>query len=287
MRRLSLMVLFLLPATSALSDTSREPNEEIALFDRLNMREQILDGQRTASENTTRDRALLAYRLAARRTLGFAANPENRLDDARALDLALLALRRGFDEMRALANELDRVRLDRTALENALVTRAIGESSTSEDVRSDNDQRGQADGTVRLLRPLRGIPVDVPGSRRDGPTRIELRHQSVDMLARLNEPVRAIAAGVVKRVESLPQGGFAVVTTHPGGLTSIVTGLRDVTVNVGDQVGAGQTLGLAGRNLDGAAIVSLEIWRNRRAQDAAKLLHVRLPPASGLAAVKN
>ena len=84
---------------------------------------------------------------------------------------------------------------------------------------------------------------------------------------------------MVKHVESLPQGGFAVVTTHPSGMTSIVTGLRDISVKPGDQVDAGQTLGLAGRNLDGAAVVSVEIWRNRQPQDAAKLLRVRLAGA--------
>jgi murein DD-endopeptidase MepM/ murein hydrolase activator NlpD len=112
--------------------------------------------------------------------------------------------------------------------------------------------------------------------RRDGSTKVELRHDSVDLLARMNDPVRAIAAGVVDRVELLPQGGFAVVTVHGDGLVSIVTGLRDVTVAPKAQVEAGQSLGLAGRNLDGAALVSVEIWRNRRPQDAAKLLHVRL-----------
>jgi len=63
-------------------------------------------------------------------------------------------------------------------------------------------------------------------------------------------------------------------------MTSILTGLRDVAVKPGDAVSAGQALGLAGRNLDGAAVVSVEIWRNRRPQDAGRLLSIRLAPAS-------
>ncbi len=294
MGSLRFFVLFLLPAATALAGASNEnAAEEVELFDRLNVREQILDGQRAAAESNTRQVALLAYRFARRRTLGFAANPENRLDDARALDLALVALRRSLDETSALGNELDRVRLERTTMENALVNRALGEPAsgdpTSKNGGSTNREggSGQADSTTRLLRPLRGTPVDVPGSRRDGPTKIELRRDSVDTLARLNEPVRAIAAGMVKHVEPLPQGGFAVVTTHPGGMTSIVTGLRDISVKPGQRVGAGQTLGLAGRNLDGAAVVSLEIWRDRRPLDAAKLLHVRLAAAPGSAMTAN
>lgn len=38
----------------------------------------------------------------------------------------------------------------------------------------------------------------------------------------------------------------------------------------------GQTLELAGRNLDGAVVVSVEIWRDRRPHDAAKLLRARV-----------
>ena len=105
-----------------------EPSAEVtALFDRLSVREQILEAQTTAAETTTRQRALLAYRLSRRRELGFAANPENRLDDARSFDLALVALRRGLDESRTLARELDRVRVERGALEVALLARALAE----------------------------------------------------------------------------------------------------------------------------------------------------------------
>jgi len=116
--------------------------------------------------------------------------------------------------------------------------------------------------------------------RRDGPTKIEIHHDGVEFLARLDEPVHAVAAGVVKRVEPLAQGGFAVITAHPGGLTSIITGLRDIAVKPGEAVVAGQTLGFTGRNLDGAAVISVEIWHKRRPADTGKLLHARLAPAS-------
>jgi septal ring factor EnvC (AmiA/AmiB activator) len=70
------------------------------------------------------------------------------------------------------------------------------------------------------------------------------------------------------------------MTAHSGGLTSILTGLRDVAVKPGDAVLAGQTLGLTGRNLDGAAVISVELWRHRQPQDAGKLLRIRLAPNS-------
>ncbi len=273
-REYLLAALVLLPVT-AKADPSAE---ETALFDRLGVREHILEAQTTAAETTTRQRALLAYRLWRRRELGFAANPETRLDDARSFDLALVALRRGLDESRTLARELDRVRVERGALEVALLGRALAETANPDDPTPPALENLPT--SARLLRPVRGTPVAVPGTRRDRPSKTEIRHDSVEILARLNEPVKAIAAGVVKRVEPLAQGGFAVMTAHPGGLTSIVTGLRDVAVKPGDAVLAGQTLGLAGRNLDGAAVISVEIWRNRQPQDAGKLLHVRLSPVS-------
>ena len=265
--RSSCLLLALLPAAAVAADIAPE---ETLVFEQLGAREQILEMQRDTAEAGTRKRALFAYRMARRRELGFTADLESRLDDARGFDMAVVALRRSADETRALGRELDRVRADRTTMESALITRALAAARTAESSGEVVKSR------VQLARPVRGTPVAVPSVRRDGPTKVELRHDSVDLLARMNDPVRAVAPGVVKRVELLPQGGFAVVTVHADGLVSIVTGMRDVVVAPGAQVEAGQTLGLAGRNLDGAAVVSVEIWRNRRAEDAAKLFRVRL-----------
>jgi murein DD-endopeptidase MepM/ murein hydrolase activator NlpD len=268
-----LMALLLTPVPALAVD-----GDETALFDRLGVREQVLETQTAAAENSTRQRALLAYRSARRRELGFAANPETRLEDARVFELALVALHRSLDESRKLARELDRVRVERSTLEAAFVGRALSEAASTQ--ASDAVRQSPLDIPVRLLRPVRGTPVAVPGVRRDGSTKIVIQHDGVEILARLNDPVHAVAPGVVKHVEALVQGGFAVITTHPGGLTSIITGLRDIAVKPGDTVVAGQTLGLTGRNLDGAAVISVEIWRNRRPADTAKLLRARLAPAS-------
>ena len=242
--------------------------DEAALFDQLGAREQILEAQAEVARAETRKRARLASRMARYRELGFTVDPEGRLEDASAFDMALVALRRSVDETKALAHELDRVRAERSDLESALVARALS---------SEHGAAAQDGPVGPLVRPLRASPVAVPGVRKDGPTKVELQHDSLDLLARLNDPVRSISAGVVTRVEALPQGGFAVVIAHDGGLVSILSGLRDVLVTPKSSVALGQIVGLAGRNLDGAVVVSVEIWRNRRPQDAAKLLHVRAP----------
>ncbi len=243
-------------------------SDEDLLCAGLGARERVLDAQQEAALATARAQALDLYRIAQHRQLTFVASPEHRLEDARAFDLALTALRRSSEEKRAIAHELDLVRDERATLASVMTRRA-----RSGDARTESDVRTKA----AFLRPLkRGTPVAVPGLRRDGPTKVELRHDDVDLLARMNAPVRAVAAGVIKRVELLPEGGFAVVTLHADRMVSIVSGLRDVVVRPAATVEAGQTLGLAGRNLDGAAVVSVEIWRDRHPQDAARLLRVRL-----------
>jgi len=88
----------------------------------------------------------------------------------------------------------------------------------------------------------------------------------------MNDPVQAPAAGTVRRVEAQPQGGFAVVTGHEGGWVSVLGGLREVAVSPGAALAPGATLGLAGRNLDGACVVSLELWHGRSAVDPAPLV---------------
>jgi len=241
--------------------------DEAALFDQLGAREQILEAQGQVAQAEARKRARLASRMARYRELGFTVDPEGRLEDASAFDMALVALRRSVGEAKSLASELDRVRAERTLLESALVSRALTPAT----------ETGAQVGPIgTLARPVRGSPVASPGVRRDGPTKVELQHDSLDLLTRLNDPVRSIGAGVVRRVEALPQGGFAVVIAHTSGLVSIVSGLRDVSVTPRTAVAPGQILGLAGRNLDGAVVVSVEIWRNRRPQDAARLLHMRI-----------
>jgi septal ring factor EnvC (AmiA/AmiB activator) len=109
--------------------------------------------------------------------------------------------------------------------------------------------------------------VGAPGIHRDAATGTELRRDGIELLARLDEPVRAVAAGVIRRVESLPQGGYAVVTQHPSKWVSVLSGMRDVVVAPGEPVEPGQALGLAGRNLDGAAVISLDLSRNRESVD--------------------
>jgi murein DD-endopeptidase MepM/ murein hydrolase activator NlpD len=222
-----------------------------ALLDRAASREKALGEQKTRAEGITREQAFVAYRLSRRQQLAYVGRPDNRVENSQALDAAIVALQRVANETQALDAELKRVRADRIDLTAALSATPAPAPNAA----------------VRFSRPVRGEVVSRPGRRHDADTDTTLSFRGVDVLARLNEPVRAPAEGVVRRVESLPQGGFAVVTGHPGGWVSILSGMRDVAVSEGTAVSAGQPLGRAGRNVDGAAVITVEIWYGRQPVD--------------------
>lgn len=229
------------------------PDDWTAIEQRLSTRQRIIQEQKEQAEQRAREQAMAAYRLQRRRELGFFTNPEARVRDAQASDLAIASLQRRHVEHRTLSSEWEGVGDELSRLE-----------------RSRADQRDAVavdHASPRFLRPVRGVVVGTPGIRDEPPTSTEIRRDGVEFLARLNEPVRAVAAGVVRMVEPMPQGGYSVVTQHPKGWISIVSGLRDVSVRAGEPVAQGQSIGLAGRNLDGAAVIALELWCQRKPVD--------------------
>jgi septal ring factor EnvC (AmiA/AmiB activator) len=240
-------MLALLLAPAARADTSEDWT---IIEQRLSTRQEVLQGQTKQAEHKAQEQALATYRLQRRRELGFFTTPESRAQDAQSSDLAIASLQRRHIEKRTLSAELERVRAELHKLRQA---RQVQESA-----------RGVEDAGLKLLRPVKGVVVGEPGIRHESPTSTEIRRDGMEFLARLNEPVRAVETGVVRIVELLPQGGYAVVTQHPQGWISIVSGLRDVLVRPGEPVAQGQSVGLAGRNLDGAAVISLELWRDRK-----------------------
>lgn len=249
MRRAGLVALLVLAASPVRAD-------EPAALHRLQEREATLVQQTQAKDQLARQQARTAYRLARKRQLGFMAEPDARLDDARALDLALFTARRSAGEALATREELARVHQEREALGAAAARVAPPPGGDP----------------PRFARPLKGAVVGQAGLRKDPVTGVEIRQDAVQILARLNEPVLSPARGTVRRVEAQPQGGYAVVTAHEGGWISVLGGLREVVVEVGATVEEGAPLGLAGRNLDGAVVVSLELWHGREAADPTPLM---------------
>ncbi|HTP24172.1 MAG TPA: peptidoglycan DD-metalloendopeptidase family protein [Anaeromyxobacteraceae bacterium] len=72
------------------------------------------------------------------------------------------------------------------------------------------------------------------------------RHQGVDLAGKEGTPIRAAAAGVVKR--SGPRGGYgnAVEIDHGNGLTTVYAHASDLLVREGEHVTSGQPIALVG-----------------------------------------
>jgi septal ring factor EnvC (AmiA/AmiB activator) len=237
---------------------------------RARTRESIGVNRSESAGTRARAQALAAYRLARKRAATFLADPRSRAEQARALDAALWVLAREVREAALLREELAFSSRDRASLESAAAA-----TSTAPPPHPADDAFDPRSPGPRLSWPARGALVRGPGLRRDDATLAVVREAGVRILSRLNEPARAPAAGRVQKVAALPRGGFALVTVHDDGAVSILSGLRQVEVAEGAAVEPGQRLGLVGRDLDGAPVVSFELWQRGRPIDPTPLLQDR------------
>jgi murein hydrolase activator len=226
---------------------------------RARAREEIVARRSAEADAAARGQALFAYRLARKRTAAFLDGPDRRGSNARAADAALLVLGRSLQEAAVWEAERAASEDERRALEAA---------AAATNAARELPRRWQR----RFRPPTRGAAVATPAVRRDEATGAETRLDGVEVLARLDEPVRAVASGEVRRVAALPQGGFAVVTAHEDGWISILSGLRQVDVAEGRRVQGGTRLGGVGRNLDGAPILGFALVRHGQPVDPAPLL---------------
>jgi murein DD-endopeptidase MepM/ murein hydrolase activator NlpD len=101
---------------------------------------------------------------------------------------------------------------------------------------------------ARSVRPVHGEVTSAFGWRRDPFTNRLKFHQGVDLRAAYGQEVQAAGAGKV--VFSGEQGGYgtSVVIEHDDGTRTRYAHLSAVTVEKGDEVSAGETVGRAGRS---------------------------------------
>jgi murein DD-endopeptidase MepM/ murein hydrolase activator NlpD len=281
MRAEPLLVLAVALGAAAPARAS-EPVEEAAVdpIERVARREVLLTERASEAALRARLSALTAYRLARRTSVRFLVAPETRGKDARARAAALLVLRRHVQEASALERERAQASTERAALEKVSGQLSVEPDPEEESPLASGDEEdgpGLPAGRGLLVRPARAPVIGRPGLRTDPATNAIHRLIGLEYLHRLNQPVRATATGVVRRVEALPQGGFAVVLEHAAdpGMVSVVTGLRRVDVQPGQAVKPRETLGICGRNLDGAPMVGFELWRAGVPVDPGPLLEDR------------
>jgi murein DD-endopeptidase MepM/ murein hydrolase activator NlpD len=101
-------------------------------------------------------------------------------------------------------------------------------------------------GAPRLTLPVAGTPTSGFGTRVDPVHGGTAEHPGFDLAAPTGTPVGAAAAGTITHAGPAGSYGNLVVVRHPSGYETRYAHLSAVSVQVGDQVGAGQQVGNVG-----------------------------------------
>lgn len=123
--------------------------------------------------------------------------------------------------------------------------------------------------------PLRGFPVNSPyGMRRMAGEPAPRVHRGVDFAAPLGTGVFAAAEGTVIRIGHQADGfGHFVEILHPNGMVTLYAHLSRIDVRSGQQLLAGERLGLVGNSgYSTGPHLHLEVRRNGRPIDPARVL---------------
>ncbi len=107
------------------------------------------------------------------------------------------------------------------------------------------------DGSSRLVRPVRGKVVGRFGPYTDRVLDLPAIRNGVELKARRDEPVHAMADGRVVMVTALPGYENVVVVDHGGGQYTLTARLWDIGVEEGQEIEGGDLLGrVASKSLD-------------------------------------
>jgi murein hydrolase activator len=140
-----------------------------------------------------------------------------------------------------------------TALEReqAQLTRALADLERRR--REEEARRATPAGPASITtRALGSLPWPVDGNvlYRFGPDRkpdgIILKNQGIGISAPAGTPVKAVESGVVEYASAFPGYGPTVIVSHGGGYRTLYLYLRNISVQVGQQLAAGQTVGTVG-----------------------------------------
>jgi len=274
MKRRSLGLVFFLLASGIAGVRASAPENARDPVGRggqlLGGREAALVSQTQETNARARTRAMWLYRVLKVRA-GEPAWGGSDVASGRAVALATAVLARDLDEASTLQSELERVRAQRAIL--AL------KSSRSETDSSRTAPSLFAGGAA--TKPVAGPLLTPFGVSREPITGAWMFRAAATYAAAASEPVRAPASGRVVRVTNSVAGGAALVLSHAGGWTSIVSGMTSVRVAEGDEVGFGDDVGTAfpGRTDNGAICavppIRVELWHGRTPMDPAAFLRAR------------
>lgn len=92
-------------------------------------------------------------------------------------------------------------------------------------------------------------------------TKVETWNDGINIQTREGETVNAVFAGEVRRVAFIPGIGTSVIIKH-GDYFTVYAGLKDVSVKTGQNVEAGQSIGIVLSNGEGKAELRFQIRKN-------------------------
>ena len=101
---------------------------------------------------------------------------------------------------------------------------------------------------------------------------IETFNNGIDIVTDVNMDIRAVFDGTVSRIFFIKGEGKAILLNH-GEYFSVYSGLKEVSVKVGDKLLAKEKLGIVfTQEIEGKTELHFEIWKGYDKQDPSKWL---------------
>jgi septal ring factor EnvC (AmiA/AmiB activator) len=210
----------------------------------LERRARALEEQQAERRVRLKRRLRALYKLANGGLLRLVASAES-VDDLEARRAAARrVVARDLDELAAVREEERELDVEHARRKEA-VARALdfGGQVALADVAA---ATGLARRQGQLVRPVTGVITGAFGSYRDPATGLMLTRRGIELRSRPVETVRAIAGGRVRFVGDVPGLGRGVAVDHGDGYVSLTARLGEVRCAVGDEVGDGDVIAVAG-----------------------------------------
>jgi len=109
------------------------------------------------------------------------------------------------------------------------------------------------------------------GENRNNKTNTVTLNYGIDLVAKGNKEVFAVAEGIVSAIEWIPGYGSVVILTHRDNYRTVYGHLTDINVLEGNKVIAGDLIGSVNESLEGN-ILHFEIWNERNYQNPQEWL---------------
>ncbi len=201
---------------------------------------------------------LQKYRTARQVLLAQQQREQQRLE--RLLSLRAQLLEKLRRDRRSVERELGELRKSMAAIERTIerLARSKGRASAP--------SPHTAAPLPSLTPPVRGPIMRRYGEYRHPLTGARAFNAGVDIAVPAGTAVRAAAAGTVVSVQWLPAMNTVVIIDHGGGIRTVYGNLDRAHVRTGDSIRSGQTIGISGESLSGAA-VHFELWRGSERLD--------------------